>query len=63
VKVRPELVVEVAIGGVQTSSQYPGGLSLRFARVRRYRPDKSPAQIDGLDRLRSLLVPDSEASR
>ena len=41
VYVRPELVVEVAFDGVQTSRRYPGGVALRFARVKGYRPDKS----------------------
>ena len=54
VVVRPDLVVEIAIDGVQTSSRYPGGLALRFARVVRYRPDKSTAEADTLDALRSL---------
>ena len=44
VRVRPELVVEIAFDGVQTSPRYPGGLALRFARVLRYRrPDKTAA--------------------
>ena len=42
VRVRPELVVEVAFDGVQTSPRYPGGVALRFARVLRHRPDKRP---------------------
>ena len=42
VRVRPELVVEVAFDGVQASTRYPGGVALRFARVKGYRPDKSP---------------------
>jgi DNA ligase-1 len=46
VYVRPELVVEIAFNDVQESSQYPGGLALRFARVKRYRPDKSAAEAD-----------------
>jgi DNA ligase-1 len=46
VRVRPELVVEVAFDGVQTSSRYPGGLALRFARVLRHRPDKPAAEAD-----------------
>lgn len=54
VYVRPELVVEIALDGVQKSSQYPGGLALRFARVKRYRPDKSPAEADTLDTVRAL---------
>ena len=40
--VRPELVVEIAFDGVQASPRYPGGVALRFARVKGYRPDKSP---------------------
>jgi DNA ligase-1 len=55
VHVRPELVVEVALDGVQSSTRYPGGLALRFARVKRYRPDKAPAEADGLEALRALL--------
>jgi len=53
--VRPELVVEIALDGVQTSRKYPGGLALRFARVKRYRPDKRPEEADTIDDLRSLL--------
>jgi DNA ligase-1 len=52
--VRPELVVEIAIDGVQTSTRYPGGVALRFARVKRYRPDKNPEEADTIDELRSL---------
>ena len=55
VLVRPELVVEIALDGVQTSTRYPGGVALRFARVKRYRPDKSAAEADTIDDLRSLL--------
>ena len=46
VHVRPELVVEVAFDGVQTSPRYPAGVALRFARVLRYRPDKRPDEAD-----------------
>jgi DNA ligase-1 len=46
VHVRPELVVEIAFDGVQTSPRYPGGVALRFARVLRHRPDKPAAQAD-----------------
>ncbi len=53
--VRPELVVEIAIDGVQRSTRYPGGVALRFARVRRYRPDKSPAEADTIERVQALL--------
>ncbi|MEU5216758.1 ATP-dependent DNA ligase [Streptomyces sp. NPDC020807] len=52
VHVRPELVVEIAYDGLQRSTRYPGGITLRFARVLRYRPDKTPAQADTLDALR-----------
>lgn len=55
--VRPELVVEIAVDGVQRSRRYPGGVALRFARVRRYRPDKSPAEADTIERVRNLLTP------
>jgi DNA ligase-1 len=54
VTVRPELVVEVAFDGVQTSPRYPGGLALRFARVVRYRPDKAAAEADTVDAVRAL---------
>jgi DNA ligase-1 len=55
VYVRPELVVEVAFNDVQASSRYPGGLALRFARVRRYRPDKGAAEADDVRQVRALL--------
>jgi DNA ligase-1 len=55
VHVRPERVVEVAIDGVQRSTRYPGGVALRFARVRRYRPDKSAADADHITALQALL--------
>jgi DNA ligase 1 len=53
--VRPEQVVEIALDGAQVSTRYPGGLALRFARVRRYREDKAPADADTLDAVRALL--------
>jgi len=55
VVVRPELVVEIAVDGAQRSTRYPGGVALRFARVRRYRPDKEPAAADTIDTVRALL--------
>jgi DNA ligase-1 len=55
VRVRPELVVEVALDGVQSSSRYPGGVALRFARVKRYRQDKRPEEADTIEDLRALL--------
>jgi DNA ligase-1 len=54
VYVRPELVVEIAFDGVQRSPRYPGGLALRFARVLRYREDKSAAEADTIDMVRAL---------
>jgi DNA ligase-1 len=56
VYVRPELVVEIAFDGLQASPQYPGGLALRFARVKRYRPDKRPDQADTIDTVRALYA-------
>ena len=55
VLVRPELVVEIALDGVQASTRYPGGVALRFARVKRYRPDKDAAEADTIESLRALL--------
>jgi DNA ligase-1 len=55
VLVRPELVVEIALDGVQSSTRYPGGVALRFARVKRYRPDKKPEETDTIEELRALL--------
>jgi DNA ligase 1 len=52
---RPELVVEIALDGVQSSTRYPGGVALRFARVKRYRPDKDADEADTIDDLRALL--------
>jgi DNA ligase-1 len=54
VRVRPELVVEVAFDGVQASQRYPGGVALRFARVLRLRPDKNAAQADTIDAVRAI---------
>ena len=48
VRVRPELVVEIAFDGIQTSTRYPGGVALRFARVLRHRPDKRAEDADTL---------------
>jgi DNA ligase-1 len=53
--VRPELVVEIALDGAQRSPRYPGGVALRFARVKGYRDDKSPADADTIDAVRALL--------
>ncbi|HSL14983.1 MAG TPA: ATP-dependent DNA ligase [Actinomycetota bacterium] len=54
VYVRPELVVEVAFDGVQASRRYPGGVALRFARVKGYRPDKRPAEADTIEAVRRI---------
>ncbi len=55
VYVRPELMVEIALDGVQESSRYPGGMALRFARVKGYRPDKDPGDADTVDTVRALF--------
>jgi len=54
VHVRPELVVEIAFNELQESPHYPGGLALRFARVRGYRPDKTPDQADTIETVRAI---------
>ncbi|HEY7011593.1 MAG TPA: ATP-dependent DNA ligase [Streptosporangiaceae bacterium] len=54
VRVRPELVVEIAFDGVQASRRYPGGLALRFARVIRFRPDKKPDEADTIGSVREI---------
>jgi DNA ligase-1 len=53
--VEPVSVVEIAIDGVQRSTRYPGGIALRFARVKRYRDDKTAAEADTIQTLRGLL--------
>ena len=54
VRVRPELVVEVAFDGVQASPRYPGGVALRFARVVRYRPDKRAIDADSIGAVQAI---------
>ena len=54
VRLRPEIVVEIAFNEIQESSQYPGGLALRFARVKAYRPDKRPEEADTIDEVRRI---------
>ena len=56
VQLRPEMVVEVAFGDVQESPHYPAGMALRFARVKRFRPDKSAAEADTLDAVRAIFA-------
>jgi DNA ligase-1 len=58
VHVRPEVVVEIAFNEVQRSTQYPGGVALRFARVKGYRPDKNAAEADTIDAVRAFLPED-----
>jgi DNA ligase-1 len=55
VRLRPELVVEIAFNDLQESPHYPGGLALRFARVKGYRPDKRPEDADTIDTVRSIF--------
>jgi DNA ligase-1 len=55
VYVRPELVVEIAFSDVQESPQYPAGMALRFARVKRYRDDKTAAEADTIDTVRKIF--------
>ena len=54
VYVRPELVVEIAFDGVQASTRYPGGVALRFARVKGYRPDKNVDEVDTIEAVRAI---------
>jgi DNA ligase-1 len=56
VYVRPELVAEIAFDGVQASPRYPAGLTLRFARMKRYRPDKNAADADTIDAVRAIYA-------
>ena len=55
VHVRPELVAEIAFSDVQESPRYPAGLALRFARVRRYRPEKPAAEADTIQTVRAIF--------
>jgi DNA ligase 1 len=56
VRVRPELVVEITFNDLQASPRYPGGLALRFARVKGYRPDKKAQDADTIDRVRAIYA-------
>jgi DNA ligase-1 len=56
VHVRPELVVEITFNDLQASPRYPGGLALRFARVKGYRPDKKPQDADTIDAVRGIYA-------
>jgi DNA ligase-1 len=61
--VRPEVVAEIAVDGVQSSPRYPGGVALRFARLKRYREDKTSAEADTIETVRSLLAGTTGAPR
>ena len=63
VYIRPEIVVEIAFNDIQASPQYPGGLALRFARVKRYRPDKTPEQADTIETVRAIHVRQAEGAK
>jgi DNA ligase-1 len=58
VYVHPQIVVEIELDGVQVSTRYPGGVALRFARVLRYRPDKTAAMADTIEAVRAMLPGD-----
>jgi DNA ligase-1 len=60
--VRPEVVAEIALDGVQTSTRYPGGVALRFARLKTYRSDKTPAEADTIDSIRGMLSSSTTAA-
>ena len=62
VHVRPELVAELAFNDVQRSSRYPGGVALRFARLVRYRSDKTAAEADTIDAVRAIAIADGVLS-
>ena len=55
VYVRPELVVEIAFSDVQESPRYPAGLALRFARVKRHRPDKPASEADTIQTVQEIF--------
>jgi DNA ligase-1 len=55
-RVRPELVVEVTFNDLQASPRYPAGLALRFARIKGYRSDKTPAQADTIESVRAIYA-------
>lgn len=55
VMIQPDMVVEIALDGAQRSTRYPGGVALRFARVKGYRNDKPASEADTIDTVRNLL--------
>ena len=58
---RPELVVEITFNDLQASPRYPGGLALRFARVKGYRPDKKPEDADTMETVRSIYASQAQS--
>ena len=56
VHVRPELVAEIAVNEILASPQYPAGMALRFARVKRYRDDKTAADADTIETVRAIFA-------
>jgi DNA ligase-1 len=62
VHLQPRQVVEIAFDGIQTSSRYPGGMALRFARVLRYRDDKAAEEADTVTMVRSLFAGSGEGA-
>ncbi len=62
VHVRPEMVVEIAFNDIQASPHYPGGMALRFARVKAYRPDKRAADADTIETVRALFERQASAA-
>ena len=63
VHVRPELVAEIAFNDLQESPHYPGGLALRFARLKRYRPDKTAADADTIETVRAIHAAQTRSAR
>ena len=60
VHVRPEIVAEIAFNDLQASPHYPGGLALRFARLKGYRPDKRAAEADTIETVRAVYAKQNE---
>lgn len=56
-------MVEVAFNDIQASPHYPGGMALRFARIKRYRPDKKPEEADAIETVRAIFEGRGKAAR
>jgi DNA ligase-1 len=63
VHIRPEIVVEIAFSDLQASPRYPGGLALRLARVKAYRPEKKAAEADTMVQVRQIYAAQSSVDR